>query len=334
MAITSGTHSVGTGETLTNWDDAAAEVAGQTLTGPVIFETSAAEKITGNTTFSCTTSATNTLTLRAGSGFEHNGVRGAGSIYYDNSPGGFGTFTFAANCQHWEIRDLELVQDGANSFAVRVTGANTITGSYGLIDRCMIYSSETSDDATMGAHPRMEGAAWAEYDYIEFRNSIIVGSASSGINGNGSDTTQCRVNYCTIVKTMTDADSFTSGCRYCTAKNTYVGHFGGELGWDDYLNENASSANYASHDGSGSVPSLAIADQFTDVTASAWDLSLKSGSDLEGAGATISGITVDIAGNTRDGTTPDIGAFEFGAGAGSIIPQAMFHYRNNSGSGL
>jgi len=60
------------------------------------------------------------------------------------------------------------------------------------------------------------------------------------------------------------------------------------------------------------------------------DLTAKEGGDIESAGTPISGVTVDIFGQTRDGSAPTIGAYEIVSGGppSSNVPVFTRYYRN------
>lgn len=139
-------------------------------------------------------------------------------------------------------------------------------------------------------------------------NTIVYGK------GRGSDFRggNVTVRYCTY---FTDAASHgilsDSGSDI---KNTFAGGYSTE----DFFGTTTTGSHCASEDASAddqftsSLINLTTANQFVNASlGSSADFTLKSGSDLEAAGTPIGGITTDIIGTTRDGTTPDIGAFEF-----------------------
>lgn len=319
MTISSGTVTIqatGGSPNYTSWTGFEADIVD--LTGQLIGEATAIEEISGLVTFSgWSTTAANDLIIRAASGIEHKGIRGAGHRIYANNSGGFGTLQFAAGVMHYTVRDLEIIQDGADSHTFRQTASTVSVNGDILIDRCLVYSSRTSDDQTISKVFNQEGT-WSHFDVAEFRNVLGVGFGSTAMQGDSGSTTRVLANYCVLVNDVTDSDVSRGGIRYCLAKNCAVFHFGddGGSGWFDYMNLGTGSANNASHDSSGDsgLTGLTIGDEFVDVTASAWDFHLKSGSTLESAGADISGITVDVDGDTRDGSTPDVGFDELVAG--------------------
>jgi hypothetical protein len=72
----------------------------------------------------------------------------------------------------------------------------------------------------------------------------------------------------------------------------------------------------------GAVINLTTADQFVSLTGGSEDFHLKSASDLEAVGTPLGAVTTDIDADARDGTTPDIGADEFEAGATEVTATA------------
>ena len=320
MAVSSGTYTVGTGQDYSGWSAAAADIAAGALTGPLIFEGNTDEVINvGNTgvTFSgFTTTATNKLVLRAASGFECLGQRGEGHRIKSVGGSGWGLFNFD-DVMHWDIEDLGLIQEGSLAFLIRQVSTIASVNGVGLVNRCIAIGDEDGDTIGMTKVIEMLGT-WADFDDIEFRSSIVVGS-SNGIRGSG---TIVKCNNVTLVYNMTDNDVSRSGFRNVVAKNCAAFHYGPSSGNADFLNLESGSANNASSDTSGNIDNVVAADEFVDVGATTYDLHITTGGALEAAGATISGVTLDIDGDTFDGSSPSIGADE-PAASGTTIPIFM-----------
>lgn len=162
--------------------------------------------------------------------------------------------------------------------------------------------------------------SFARYDSgtgILVRNSCGH-NMNAGIEGPSGDTDAITTAYCTFVRVEEDANNGNAGLRYVLAKNCACFHFGGSSGFADYLNLDAGSSNNASSDATGSsgLQSLTGTDEFVDLTDDAMDLHLQSGSTLEAAGTPVAGTTTDVDGDTRDGSTPDVGFDELAAGGG------------------
>jgi hypothetical protein len=142
------------------------------------------------------------------------------------------------------------------------------------------------------------------------QNSIIYGKAR-GIDGkqtNGSN----DIDHCTFF-----TDAATLGLLLVntdTCHNTYAGGYSTEDFWTGGSaptgTNNASADTSASTDYTSTVTSAAAADQFVNASiAGSADFHLKSGSGLEAQGTNT--LSTDIDGDSRDGSTPDIGADEF-----------------------
>ena len=90
------------------------------------------------------------------------------------------------------------------------------------------------------------------------------------------------------------------------------------------------AADDGTESGTGSI-AITAANEFVSTVGGAEDLHLKSGADCIDAGTdlgtTPTGVNIDIDGRDRDaeGDTWDIGADEFVAAAGGILPQMIQH---------
>ena len=171
-------------------------------------------------------------------------------------------------------------------------------------------------------------------DKVLVDNCFFQQWGTNSVFGNSGDTDAVHCRYCSALYQQADANNTTTGFRYVKVTNVAVLHHGGTGGHKDFLNLNGGSVDYAAHDDSGSeagLDNLIAVDQFVSIVDDAMDLSLKSGSDLEGEATVIVGLTVDWEGDARDGATPDIGADELVAAVGLSIPIAMHHYKQIMG---
>lgn len=158
-----------------------------------------------------------------------------------------------------------------------------------------VVNSAIIDRTTAGAI-----ALWL-YEGADCYNNTIVRPSNLASGGTG-----IKRDYGTVVVSNTVVMGFAT-----TVNNTISAT-------SDYnVTDSAAPTNW----GSNSLASQVYADQFEAVSdaSGTHDFRLKTGSDCEGAGtpdATNTG-GVDIIGQTRDATTPDIGCWEFVGGGGA-----------------
>lgn len=259
-----------------------------------------------------TTGASNTITVTVASGSRHNGtsrqVSGAGyQIAADVTTG-----VFRPQTDYVSAEFLDVYASGTTSTeAIRVPSALTSGDNQITFTGCIFSTAKTTGSSAYLVNLRGADAN------VTFRNCIGYGVIRSM---DGRYCGAVEVSHCTFWRhddqlgLMLDADA--------TVTNTYVGKASGSA--EDFWtsgtapsgSNNASSDTSAATDYTSSLTSKAGADQFVSVTRGSEDFTLKSGSDLEGAGTPLGAVT-DIIGTARDGTTPDIGAFEFvAAGSG------------------
>lgn len=144
------------------------------------------------------------------------------------------------------------------------------------------------------------------------------------------------VQYCTLYCAATSVDSAIEG-QYGTATltNCLI------LNFNDWQKGTQNhSGNYCVTD-LGSWESSTFTNSTLSATASSeiendsavastCDLRAKSGGNCDAGGTNISGVTLDIYGQTRDGSTPTIGAFELNVGGGGgSIPIFAYHYNHH-----
>lgn len=268
-----------------------------------------------------TTSATNTLTLQAYPGDENKGVVGAGTSFATTSGGSWGAFVIENGCQHVIVQDLQFNGGGASSENILITsGTMTMAGdAFIIIERCIVHNGTGIWNGSANIFPTVTIRNNIYYD------CVAVTGAIQGYSANISNT---LAYFNTFIKNSPYvAATNPAGVRYVLAKNNAVLNFGGTSGWADYLNSDAASDYNASHDttapGTHSIHSLTDSDQFTGVGDGSWDFAPKATAAIVGAGTPISGITTDIAGNTRSATTPTIGAFEYVAAGGTSHSQTL-----------
>lgn len=317
MAITAGDYLVGTGAASSSpgydggyetWTAFAADCSGQTLTGVLTGYQKDEELSQSQVTFSCTTSASNYLKLTYDTGAFHGGDINSGARVVGTSGAFFGAFVF--NVEDLEIDGLAIIRENstANNTHMCLRCTSGRTAADWTIKNCLFYGDR--DGTTTYCGPIFDTSNRGTFTNFLLENCVAV--QSGGLVGNSGDTDVFKANHCTFVQGLTDVGVAIAGFRYVLVKNCYAGHYGPTSSFADYLNLDGGSVTYAAHDTSGSdasLDSLAIADQFV-ATTHPWDMRLQATSDLIEAG-TAAVTTTDILGNTRDGTSPDIGAFEY-----------------------
>lgn len=259
-----------------------------------------------------TTSATYKWTLKPEAGAGHGGVPGAGAVCEDDTGSSWAPINLSDD--HAEFFDLDIAADhsGGNE-----EGIYFLSGFGGHCDvkRCIVRGKDYHQDRGKGIAELGSGTVTCENCW--FSNFRVCATTSA-----------VTLLACTVIRQESDSAVAATGIRYSVAKNCCSFHHGPTSGHKDYLNLGTGSTNNASSDASGStgLQNLTAADEFTDITDLAMDLSIKSGGDetLVDAGTDLSGtFTDDIAGNTR-GATFDVGCFELIA-AGGVPPAMLVH---------
>ena len=256
-----------------------------------------------------TTDSTNRVTITYDTGAKTTGISrdagGSGITIKGNAVG-----VIRSSVQHLTIDGIDLAVSSNNPL-VTLTNIVYQAGNDTLIKNCILRGITSSSSSYLisasksSLNFRMENCiGYSGRRFIDTRNSA-----------------SAEISYCTVLL-QADNLGIVSDSEL-TCKNTYVGRVSGSAedfwtaGASPSGNNNASSDTSSTTDYTSSITSKAPGDQFVSVTTGSEDFTLKSGSDLEAAGAVLS-ITTDIIGTARDGTTPDIGAFEFVA-AGTTV---------------
>lgn len=212
------------------------------------------------------------------------------------------------------VEDLYLSQP--NTGTDSAAGYSGLSGSVSTLNRCIIEDCHSTGVRAGGST-------------ITLNNCIGINCATGDVNFStfyclSSGTLTC--NYCVAVNSQ--GHGFNHDTGTFTANNCY----GGGNATNDY-DGGITQTTCGSSDTTGSAGLQSIAwstANFVNVTAGSEDVQLVSGSALIEE-ATVIGITTDFAGVTRDGTSPDIGAYEFVPAASGSAPIFMHHRRIMNG---
>lgn len=147
----------------------------------------------------------------------------------------------------------------------------------------------------------------------------VLSVVANALDMSYSDVINCRTGLeCGVANGILSKNVITQSCN-----NGFNGTFA--TGSDYNLSDITSDAP----GGNSVTATLTFADAAND------DYHLASGdTSAIGAGTPISGRTLDIDGDTRDASTPDIGFDEYVAVGGATIPILAYHYNHNIGSHL
>lgn len=272
-----------------------------------------------------TTDPTRYVELTAMSSTAFDGHEGNGPEIHNNSGGTFGVVNIHED--YTRLSKFSIHQNG--NTASDMMGVRFVNGSATgdiRIEKLVIHDLTGAafyKSGTISSDITVDNCVWWE-------------CSSDGYVGNAADESTVIFSYCTGIRNLTDVgDNADAGLRDVTAKNCIMMHYGEEghgatdNGWRDYLSIHANSTNNMSSDTSGDtgLQSDVASDVFENVTEGTEDFTLKSGSDAEDAGTSIS-VTDDIGGNAR-GASPDLGAFETQAAAATPdLPSYFSHPAN------
>lgn len=247
-----------------------------------------------------TTSSSHRVILECTRGVQHDGTRasGAGIVGTRDWSGMVGT-----NISYVTFRYLEIGNNSSNgSYAVFFNSASNI-----IFDSCLLYGDVNG--------------TWLYTAPNYMINCIIYGGSGFAVR---VSTDGCYLYYNTVLNGSICYESESWGTQ--TLKNCY----GGGASGDDYSSPGTMAlTTCASSDGTESTTTIALADcAFTSYTAGSEDANIGSGSDLIGAGTSLSSdgtyvVTVDCFGTSRHASTPCIGAIEYVSASVVGIMQAM-----------
>ena len=280
-------------------------VSADTVEKALLFATETHDTANSLVFAGATTDSTRYREITANPGDETDGTPGSGAgITQDTS----GQYCARIQEDYFRLTSIFLNGTGVSNSAVLCT----VDVQEMLIENCLIHDIPTS---RRGVYLNVNPTNVA----IRIRNCYF-SNCETGVLGNTSGRDKLVCDYVTVVRQETDANSATTGFRYCLCTNCAAFHFGPTSSHADYLNLDAGSSNNASHDttGDSGLTSLVAADEFVSITDDAMDLHLQSGSTLEGAGTPIAGLTTDFDGDARHASAPDVGADEYTASGISL----------------
>ena len=319
------TYTVGTGKTYTTLGAFVTAFNSGSLTGAVVAE------VYGTTTEGSTIIVTppagiTSLTIRAASGQENNGVIGAGARCEFSGAGSEMEVKAGglSSLSEFVIEDLEF---RSNTNTALILGGEDTDGPL-IVRRCIFISSATSGISSV-VHFEFTTAAFAS---LTFANNIVFNPngdgkvATDGLflldnPGGSSGTETWRVYNNTFYGFSNSGLIADASASFGSTLNVQNNISMGNGPADFILGGVTSSTNNLSSDGTGStgLTYKFWEDQFIDPGPSiaSADLRIKSGADAENAGAnlgTTDDIHLDIARYDRTSGTWDIGASEFVSG--------------------
>ncbi len=156
-------------------------------------------------------------------------------------------------------------------------------------------------------------------DDSELNNCVLINTITNrGISGRGA-----TLNFCTFYGTSTGSHVIGSYGVFNFNNCLFLGAPDFQGATQVHLVDFSVTdlASWESSTATNSVLNATASDEIENDSGSAStvDLRAKAGGDSDGGGTSISGITTDIYGQTRDGSTPTVGAFEIISAAGNTI---------------
>jgi len=241
-----------------------------------------------------TTDDTHTITIQVATADRHDGTRGTGyRLVMDDD---------------WEDA-FECIEDYVtiDGIAVSNTNANAVHGIYSTGDNCTIKNCLAYDNDDDGINC---GSATTN---VLVENCICYGNGDDGIEAKTA-----TIKYCTLINnggSGTEVDS--------PGTLTVINCYSGGNDANDYGDGGGTTNTTTCHDsdGTGDTTTALATDSgtyFTNVTASSEDPTITSASSGLNGTATSGHTATDFEGDTRDESTPDIGADEYIAAGGGI----------------
>jgi len=268
------------------------------------------EEITTSTTTTIsgiTTDATNRLIMRCttGSSFVDNATPGTDPLRYDITKGAavrrttnYGSVFDQVNVRV-EVSQLQFKSDLSSVVWTCSTSTQPL-----FADQCIFDGKSGSNQLVVY---RNSG------DRSKLTNCVIV---SDGDNGEGILGRDYDARFCTFYCTATTPGSVVAGSYgvgdfdNCLFLNFADWQTSTQVHLVDYCVTDVSS--WESSTAANSVLNATVSDEIKSDSGvrTTCDLSAKAGGSSDGGGSPVSGVTIDIYGQTRDGSTPTVGAFE------------------------
>lgn len=273
-----------------------------------------------------TTDSTRKWLLRAASGAEHGGVPGAGARVT------FSATSAALTARDFiDIEDLELIGNASSTNVI--LSAHPFEQVALNLNRCIVNGNGSTSSSNHGLDARNRVIT----DTIQA--TLFINLGGFAIAGFYSSPT-VNIDNCAASDCNLSDDANRGGFSAAQAKFTYTNCWALDCGATnqmDFYGSGATLVNCASSDttahGTNPVTGIASAD-FANAAADDFQLS-GTGSALYHAGVPVSGLTLDIAGESFDVSTPSVGIFEYiTAGGPSISPNAMTHAQTLDASAL
>ena len=332
MAI-SGTEDIGTAQTYTTWggweNDIPADITSdQIYTGQGLGEAFAEGLLVSGHT----TDATHYVNVIAKAGNEHDGraneVSSAGNCRLEPADGTWGIDSRDEWCRFGWL-EVKTVNTGAVGGIQLSTGTTAVTH----IHHCIIHNNHAGSNTLCYAIFVLD----TDDDSYIYRN-IMYGYAAKAMYRNGAATagsilqnTICLNNGAASLRYGVDNDSAATLVK----SNAVMGHTDGDFrDVVGVLDWNCDSDN-SDTEGANSLNSKTMTDQFDNATVT-WadtDFTHKSGADIvapagHGTYATATYPEIDESISNRDTSisgTWDIGADQYVAAAGGVLPRAKIH---------
>jgi len=268
----------------------------------------------GETTFGgITTDATHKLILRpvSGGGFADNADPGSDPLRFDASLG----CAIRSTTQYQQLFDfgassavrMDIIGIQFKTTRSRARSIDNISHTQPIhVQGCLFEGAGTT---TTGKNVVRTGTASGDDSVVD--NSVVINTTAGR---ELVETASTLFNFCTFYANSTadqvrgyyDLGDFVN----CLFLNSSTFQNASRVHTVDYCVTDL--ASWESSTATNSTLSATASNEIENDSGSAAtvDLRAKSGGNCDGGGVTVSGITTDIYGQTRDGSTPTIGAFE------------------------